>query len=178
MTDLATIDTHAVLTEPTTLRIQRLLPGPAERVWGYLVKSDLRRKWLASGEMPQQVGGKVELVWRNDELTTPSGKRPDGFPEEHRMEVQVTEIDPPHRLAITWGSTGGVSFELKPMGDQVLLTIVHQRIADPDTRLNISAGWHMHLDLLVASINGKPLPSPFWDVWSRLREDYQRRMQG
>ena len=107
MTDLATIDTHAVLTEPTTLRIQRLLPGPAERVWGYLVKSDLRRKWLASGEMPQQVGGKVELVWRNDELTTPSGKRPDGFPEEHRMEVQVTEIhhtekkDSPSGTAIT-----------------------------------------------------------------------------
>jgi uncharacterized protein YndB with AHSA1/START domain len=44
------------------LRIQRLLPGPIERVWAYLTESDLRRQWLASGTMQLQPGASFELV--------------------------------------------------------------------------------------------------------------------
>ena len=51
MNDLSTIDAYGVLTEPATLTIQRLLPGPIERIWAYLTESDLRRRWLAAGEM-------------------------------------------------------------------------------------------------------------------------------
>ena len=47
MNQLAFIDAYGVLTEPTTLTIQRLLPGPVERIWSYLTDSELRRKWLA-----------------------------------------------------------------------------------------------------------------------------------
>jgi len=58
MTDLATLDAYGVLTEPATLKIQRLLPGaPIERVWAYLTEGELRRKWLAAGEMEMKVGG-------------------------------------------------------------------------------------------------------------------------
>ena len=46
-TKLTAPDAYGVLTEPATLKIQRLLPGPIERVWAYLVESDLRRQWLA-----------------------------------------------------------------------------------------------------------------------------------
>ena len=42
---------YGELIEPTTLKIERLLPGPIERVWSYLTESDLRRQWLASGRM-------------------------------------------------------------------------------------------------------------------------------
>ena len=31
MTDAATVDPYGLLTEPATLKIQRLLPGPVER---------------------------------------------------------------------------------------------------------------------------------------------------
>ena len=79
MNELATPDAYGTLIEPTTLKIQRLLPGPIERVWAYLTDSELRRKWLAAGEMEMKVGAPFELVWRNDELTDPPGKRPDGF---------------------------------------------------------------------------------------------------
>ena len=51
MIDLAGLDAYGVLTEPATLKLERLLPGPIERVWAYLVDSGLRRQWLASGEM-------------------------------------------------------------------------------------------------------------------------------
>jgi uncharacterized protein YndB with AHSA1/START domain len=51
MTELSTFEAYGVLTEPATLKIQRLLPGPIERVWAYLTDSELRRRWLAAGEM-------------------------------------------------------------------------------------------------------------------------------
>jgi uncharacterized protein YndB with AHSA1/START domain len=175
MTDLATRDAYGVLTEPATLKIQRVLPGPIERVWAYLTESDLRRQWLAAGEMEMKVGAPVELVWRNNELTNPPGERPAGFGEEHRMQSRITELDPPRKLAITWGSTGGVTFELEPEGNQVLLTLIHRRVADRATLLNVSAGWHTHLDVLVARATGKE-PEPFWEGWARVRKEYERRM--
>jgi uncharacterized protein YndB with AHSA1/START domain len=175
MTDLATEDAYAVLTEPATLKIQRLLPGPIERIWAYLTDSDLRRQWLAAGQMELKVGAPVELVWRNNELTNPPGQRPPGSSDEHRMQSRITELDPPHKLAITWGSAGGVSFELEPKGNQVLLTLIHRRVPDRTTLLNVSAGWHMHLDVLVARVAGKE-PAPFWDGISRLKKEYDRRM--
>jgi uncharacterized protein YndB with AHSA1/START domain len=175
MTELATLDAYGVLTEPATLKIQRLLPGPIERVWAYLTESELRRQWLAAGQMEMKIGSSVEFVWRNDELNNPPSPRPSGFPEEHRMQSLITELDPPHKLSITWGSTGGVSFELEPEGSEVLLTVIHRRVPDRATLLNVSAGWHMHLDILAARAAGQE-PEPFWDGWSRLKKEYDQRL--
>jgi uncharacterized protein YndB with AHSA1/START domain len=175
MTDLATPDAYGVLTEPTTLKLQRLLPGPIERIWAYLTESDLRRKWLAAGEMEMKVGAPFELVWRNDELTNPPGQRPPGFGEEHRMQSRITELDPPRKLVIAWGDGGEVSIELEPKGNQVQLTLIHRRLPDRATMLMVGAGWHMHLDILVARATGQE-PTPFWDGWSRLRTEYDQRL--
>jgi uncharacterized protein YndB with AHSA1/START domain len=166
---------YGELIEPATLKIQRLLPGPIERIWAYLTESELRRQWLAAGRMDMRVGAAFEFVWRNDELTDPPGERPAGFGEEHRMQARITALDPPRKLAITWGSNGAVSFELEPEGDQVLLTVIHRRAPDRATLLNVSAGWHAHLDVLAARAAGKA-PAPFWDGWSRLRAEYERRI--
>ena len=38
------------MTEPATLTITRLLPGPIARVWSYLTDGDLRRLLLAAIE--------------------------------------------------------------------------------------------------------------------------------
>jgi uncharacterized protein YndB with AHSA1/START domain len=175
MNELAPPDAHGLLIEPATLKIQRLLPGPIERVWAYLTESDLRRQWLAAGRMEMRAGAPFEFVWRNDELTDPSGQRPPGFSDEHRMQSRIVELDPPRKLVIAWGTDGEVSFELDPKADDVLLTVVHRRLPDRATKLNVGAGWHMHLDILVARTTGKK-PEPFWDGWSRLRSEYDRRM--
>ena len=175
MTEHAMPDAYGALTEPATLTIKRLLPGPIERVWAYLTESDLRRQWLAAGEMEMTVGTPFELVWRNNELTDPPGQQPPGFSEEHRMQSHITELDPPHRLAFTWGKTGGVSFELEPAGDKVLLTVIHRRMPDRGTMLMVGPGWHAHLDILVARMTGKE-PEPFWDGWIRLKKEYERRI--
>lgn len=175
MNDLAPRDAYGVLTEPATLTIQRRLPGPVERVWAYLTESDLRRLWLAEGEMEMKLGASFELVWHNDALTTPPGKRPEGFGAEHRMRSTITELDPPRRLSITWGSSGGVTFELEPRGSDVLLTVTHHRLPDRNMMLMVGAGWHMHLDVLVARATGRET-EPFWDGWVRLKQEYDRRL--
>jgi uncharacterized protein YndB with AHSA1/START domain len=169
------VDPYGKLIEPTTLQIQRLLPGPIERVWAYLTESDLRRQWLAAGEMEMRAGGTVDLTWRNDELTDPPGQRPEGFPAEHHKQCQILACDPPHKLAFTFGDSGDVTFELEPRGKRVLLTLTHRRTPDRKTRMMVGAGWHMHLDLLVARIDGRQT-EPFWDGWLRLRQEYDQRL--
>ena len=48
-----------VVPEARTLRMRRVLPGPIERVWAYLTESEKRGRWLASGPMELNVGGRV-----------------------------------------------------------------------------------------------------------------------
>jgi uncharacterized protein YndB with AHSA1/START domain len=175
MNELRNPDAYGVLIEPATLKTQRLLPGPIERVWAYLTDSELRRKWLAAGVMEMMVGAPFELVWRNDELTDPPGERPPGFSAERRMQSRITELDPPRKLAFAWEGSGDVSFELEPKGNDVLLTLVHRRLPNRGKLLGVGAGWHMHLDVLAARVTGKE-PEPFWEGLGRLRKEYEQRI--
>ena len=175
MTQMTAPNPYGALSEDATLTLQRLLPGSIDRVWAYLTESDLRRQWLAAGTMEMRVGAPVELVWRNSELMDNPGQRPEGFGEEHRMESEITELDPPYRLSISWGSTGGVTFELEPVGDMVRFTLTHRRIPDRSIMLNVSAGWHAHLDVLAARLEEEE-PKPFWDNWTSLKADYEKRI--
>jgi len=175
MNQMNSFDGYAELIQPATLRIERLLPGTRERVWEYLTQSDLRRQWMAAGDMEEEEGSSFELVWRNDELTDPPGERPAGFGDEHRMQSRIVEYDPPRKLTITWSGSGNVSFELAQRGDDVLLTVIHRRLPDRSSLLMHAAGWHIHLDILAARMTGEK-PETFWDGWNRLMTDYDQRL--
>jgi uncharacterized protein YndB with AHSA1/START domain len=175
MSEPSALDPYGKVTEPTTLEIQRLLPGTIDRVWAYLTESDLRRKWLASGEMQMKAGTSFELVWRNNELTDPPGKAPDGFSGEHRMQGKVVKADPPRRLVFTWGVGSEVTFALEPVGQKVLLTVTHRRLPDRENMLNVGAGWHAHLDILAARLS-ETQAEPFWDSWTSLKAEYRQRI--
>jgi uncharacterized protein YndB with AHSA1/START domain len=170
-----TTDAFGVLIEPTTLKIQRRLPGPIDRVWSYIAQSELRRQWLAAGAMEMKPDASFTFTWRNDELTDPPGRKPEGFGVEHSMEARIVELDPPRKLVITWQNTGEVSFELEEVRGEVLLTIIHRRFANRDQLLKHAAGWHMHLDVMAARITGET-PTPFWDGWTRLLGEYEARL--
>jgi len=174
MTDDPAPGAYGVLTEPATLTISRLLPGPIERVWDHLTRSDLRRLWLAEGDMTLAVGAPFTLTWRNDELTDPPGRRPDGFGAEHHMESRIVAVAAPHRLVFTWSGGGEVAIDLAEEAGAVRLTLVHRRIAERASRLMIGAGWHRHLDILADRLAGTPSAESFWDGWLRLRQDYDR----
>ena len=61
------MNARVTLVEPGTVRLERLLPGPLERVWAYITESDKRAKWLAAGEFDLRVGGKVRLEFDNSQ---------------------------------------------------------------------------------------------------------------
>jgi uncharacterized protein YndB with AHSA1/START domain len=163
------------LTGPRTIEIKRLLPGPMERIWDYLTKSELRKQWLASGDMELKVGAEFTLTWRNDELATELGDRPEGKSSEHTAQMRVTECDPPRKLAYVFGNAGEVSFTLAPAGDKVLLTLIHSNAPDRGTMLGVSAGWHAHLDVLAAVLSGTK-GKPFWETWAALKPIYDKNI--
>lgn len=165
----------ADVVDARTLVLRRRLPGPIERVWSYLTDSELRRQWLAAGEMATQPDTDFELVWRNDTLSASAAERPEGFGAESRATCRLAEIDPPHRLAFTWPDVGDVSIALRTDGNEVLLELTHRGVPDRAMALMVGAGWHAHLDILVARVGGTVAPS-FWSSWLALRRAYEGRI--
>lgn len=173
---------YGVLTAPDTLRIERLLPGPIERVWQYLTDSDKRATWLAEGSVEQKIGGKVEHTFRNSELSPEHDIPPPKYSNcagDVSMLGKVTAWEPTHLLSYLWnaGSAGEseVSFELAQIKDQVKLTVTHRRLNNPDERLSVAGGWHTHLNILRDRLEGKT-PEGFWKVHTRLEQEYAQRL--
>ncbi len=161
---------------PGTLRIERLLPGPIERVWAYLTESEKRGTWLASGETELRVGGKVEFHFLHASLTPHNEPIPERFKSmEHGASFagRVTQCEPPRLLSYTWGDSGEVTFELAPRGDHVLLVITDRR-TDSSEDVGAAAGWDAHLGILEDNLAGKT-PRPFWSNWLRLEEEYLKQ---
>lgn len=172
---------YATRPAPDTLRFERLLPGPVERVWAYLTEPEKRRRWLADGPTELAVGGKVDLVFRNGELNAgqPTPERFAKFAGEIHNPGMVLACEPNRLLRFTWdGGTPGeseVTFELAPVGDKVRLTITHARLAGRGGMLNVAGGWHSHLTLLADELEGRER-SPLWPLVARYHADYEARL--
>jgi uncharacterized protein YndB with AHSA1/START domain len=166
-----------VVTEARTLRIRRVLPGPIERVWAYLTESEKRGRWLASGPMDVRVGGRVELTFRNSDLSAHGEPAPDKYKqyEGASFEGRVTRCEPPRLLSYTWGDDSEVTFELSPEGEKVLLVLTHRRMPDRTAMVLFGSGWHTHLDILVDRLGGRE-PRPFWSTHARLEAEYEKRL--
>lgn len=162
-----------------TVRIERLLPGPIERVWAYLTDSDKRGQWLASGEMELHVGGKVRLNFLHSSLTPHQEPIPERFKSMEcgqGFEGRVTQCEPPRLLAYTWGGdTSEVKFELTPRDEKVLLVITHTRLRDRGEMTLVASGWHTHLGILEDNLL-KQTPRPFWSTFERVEAEYKRRL--
>lgn len=169
---------YGVYTEPGTIRFERTLPGPIERVWAYLTESEKRRTWLASGTMELRVGGKVALHFMHSEITPHQEVIPDKYKDAAcggGLNGQVTQCAAPRLLSFTWGDepTGNseVTFELSPRGKDVLLVITHRRLTDVEQMVSVSGGWHAHVDILIARLN-EQTPPPFWSAHAKLEAHY------
>jgi uncharacterized protein YndB with AHSA1/START domain len=95
---------YGKVTESGVVQFERLLPSPIERVWDYLVDSELRGSWLASGPLEPRVGGKVDLFFHHSELTPHDEPTPEKYKamENGVTAVErVTRFEPPKVLAYT-----------------------------------------------------------------------------
>lgn len=168
------------VTEPGMLRMRRVLPGPIERVWSYLVDSDKRARWFAAGPMELRAGGGFEFRFDHSSLSAEK-ETPERWKSSEGASFtgRVTQCKPPNLLGFTWENPEGgseVVFELSMQGKDVLLVLTHRRIATRDEMMDYAGGWHSHLDMLVDQLNGVE-PRGFWTTVLRMHQEYQERLK-
>jgi len=164
----------STLLPPSTIRFERLLPGPVERVWAYLTESDKRATWLAAGEFELRLGGRIEMVCDNELLS--DEPRPDDATCNKGKVVTgtITRYEPMKALAHTWQAPGldaEVLYELTPKGRDVLLVIHHRVPQDRAMQVGVGGGWGAHTGILEDVLNGVK-PRGFWSTHAQLMKEF------
>ena len=172
------IDNQALASFPAPgeVRLLRLLPGPIERVWDFIIDPEKRARWFAGGVWDQHAGGKVVFVMHHKNLA-PEETPPAEYAKVHHEGVtfggRVLRCEPPHLLEFTFGGDDSVvTFELAREGDKVRLLLVH-RASGPDLKEvgSFASGWHIHWDMLIALLQDAPRPQ-FWSQYAKLKPIY------
>ncbi|MBP7140672.1 MAG: SRPBCC domain-containing protein [Opitutaceae bacterium] len=134
------------------MRLLRLLPGPIERVWDFIIDPEKRARWFCGGLLEPKPGGRFVFAMQHKNLA------PDETPPPEYAQVQ----DPI------------VTFDLEPEGEKVRLLLTH-RASGPDLKEigSFAAGWHTHWAMLIALLEGAPRP-PFWGLQARLKPVYSQ----
>ena len=127
-----------------------------EKLWQALTNGDFtERYWF---------GHRVTSDWK---VGSPYRFAKQGAPT---IEGKVLVVDPPRRLAYSWDScspeaqrerTSRVTFDLKPRGKVVKLTVTHDELDERGVTLrNISGGWPMVIASLKSMLEtGRELPA-------------------
>jgi uncharacterized protein YndB with AHSA1/START domain len=173
---------YGELLDSKTVRFERLLPGPIEKVWAYLVESEKRAQWLCGGETDPKVGGNIDMHFHNASLSSAEDiARPEKYkdmPEKMFFSGTVTRYEPPRALSHTWefdNEASEVCYELEEVGDKIRLVLTHRRLHSSDIVLSVSGGWHTHLDILVDVLEQRK-PRPFWKTQTEFAAEYAKRL--
>ena len=167
------------VTGPREVTFVRMLPGPIEKVWSFLVEGEKRKLWLGSGEIEPREGGLVTIVFDNGSLT-PAGEAVPARFEKHSGVMEshgrVMRWDPPRGLTFSWwgepGDVSEVAFDLaEAEGGRVRLTLVHRQLKSRAEALGVSGGWHAHLGVLEAVLAGRSVDR-FWGVIEEVEPSY------
>jgi uncharacterized protein YndB with AHSA1/START domain len=139
---------------------KRRLRHPAEKVWASLTEPEQLSKWLADAVIDLKEGGKLELTFSKTEGNV--------------AVCTITEVKPLSVLEYTWGDER-IRWELSPEQDGCLL-VLKQTISDAgDQSAKDLAGWHVHLDVLLLSLEGQ-LAQFSYSRWEDLYRQYTERL--
>ncbi len=173
---------YGELLDDSTVRFERLLPGPIERVWAYLTESEKRARWLCGGDVENTVDGHVDMHFHNVSLSSDNDiPRPEKYrdmPEKMSFVGKVLRCEPPTLLEHSWEfgeESSIVLYELSQAEDKVRLVLTHKRLESTDTVLSVSGGWHTHLNILVDVLNNEN-PRPFYKMQLRYESEYTERL--
>lgn len=145
------------------LRFERYLEHTVERVWSALTDPEQLAQWLAAAEIDPAPGGRFELHFSN---------------VDHTQAGRVIRYEPPNLFEHTFGddANGVVRWELNDDGDGCLLKLSHT-VYETSEMANFMSGWHAHLELLEALLQGDPQPWD-WDRWNEHKRRYAGRVAG
>ncbi|MFC7621596.1 SRPBCC domain-containing protein [Microlunatus sp. GCM10028923] len=133
------------------LRFERVLPHSVERVWRAVsIPAELVNWFPAAADWTPAVGETFEAGGAVGE---------------------VTEVDPPHRLA--WTYAGQVhSFDLTAEGDGTRLVFIHV-VGDGMPLAQTATGWHTYLSRLEPHLAGQPVSEEVaHQAWAEAHERY------
>ncbi len=119
------------------IRYTYVLNAPVQKVWQAVATAEGLEGWLMPNDFQPELGH--EFVFR----TQPVGDF-DGI-----VHCKVMELDPPHRLGLTWTNNMVdlyLSLELKELGDKTEFTLVHSGWLESQamTRSFLDEGWRKH----------------------------------
>ncbi|MFD7507478.1 SRPBCC family protein [Streptomyces sp. NPDC059850] len=124
----------------SALRLERRIAHSPEKVWQALTDPAELAHWFPSEvQVDLRAGGRMGFVF-------PGREAPD-------MEGVITELDPPHVFAFTWGEDQ-LRWELRPDGEGCLLTLTHT-FGDRFGAASFASGWHACITALAALLDGE-----------------------
>ncbi|GGT28245.1 ArsR/SmtB family transcription factor [Streptomyces chromofuscus] len=152
---------EAMTDKPTFVYVTYIASTP-EKVWDALTDADLTAAYW---------GHRNESDWRPGSRWAHVRTDGSGIAD---VVGTVTGSERPTRLVTTWGAPGEegdvsghsrVTFDIRPHGDIVRLTVTHEDLADEDERADAASGWAAVLSNLKSLLEtGRPLPQEPWLV--------------
>ena len=123
-----------------TIRFERRLSAPIERVWAAITDPGQLATWLATSSIDLRAGGKVEHVF---DPADPGGQ----------VNGTILRIEPMTVLEYAWRFLGEpdsiLRYDLVADGETTVMTLTH-RLLGIDQVSGYGAGWHAYLDALAA----------------------------
>lgn len=128
-----------------TIRFERSLAAPIERVWQALTDEAQLARWLAPGSFDATDGGALAF----------------DFSEGGTVAGEISVFEPPNRLAYTWLIPGerasAVEWTLEAEGAGTRLRLVHSTLPEK-MAVGYTAGWHAYLERLEALASDSSVP--------------------
>lgn len=125
------------------VEFERVLDAAVDVVWALLTTPEGLGRWLAPARLDLRLGGTVDI----------------DFGESGVTGGEILDLIPGVALEYRWRFTGEpdsvVRFELEIIDPDTTRLRLRHRMLPPDQMLGYGAGWHAHLDQLVAAAAGR-----------------------
>jgi uncharacterized protein YndB with AHSA1/START domain len=165
---------------PDSIRLERTLDAPIDKVWRYLTEADLRRDWFMGGT-DATAGGEFDLTVDHDNL---SDDKDVAYPESYAefkgtvWTEKVIRFEPPRLLETTFqgGKNGTVTYELSAQGEKTRLVLTHSGIVSGTGAQDFGSGWNSHLTVLEERLAGRGVRD-FWALHAKSREAVAKALE-
>jgi serine/threonine protein kinase len=146
-------------TPETSLRVEKTIPAPADRVFETWINSQEMGDWYAPfddfgptiGEVDPQVGGRYRV-----------GMLPPGQQDRIFVSGEYCRVDAPRTLSFTWAweppktdtDLTQVTVEFHARGETTDVVLIQERFRDPGSRDGHEKGWTGCLNRLARKLGG------------------------
>jgi uncharacterized protein YndB with AHSA1/START domain len=157
---------------PDTIRLERMLDAPIDKVWRYLTEGELRQQWFMGGT-DARPNAEFELVVDHDRLSGDEVPYPESYAafKGAVWTERVIRFEPPHLLETTFqsGKNGNVTYELTADGERTRLVLTHSGITSPTGSQDFGTGWNSHMTVLQEKLAGRGVRD-FWALHAQSKE--------